>query len=243
MLRGGLGRGWGKVRAGVLSGAKPRARERRDRVPRKGARGDAVEPEREVGPLHVGECLETEEDLWRIASLCPAMGGGVKVEGGAVLVIPWITRSLKRSVRVAGHAFIPSAIRRDQSDVRRAAVLAGSYVDWLHNNVELSATILISRRAPRSKKALERNPMRGDPAGVHHLIFDALQTVWYANDEQVTRIIIDERRNQPWQGMIAFFQSRGVSVSSADTDWRLSQSSATGSPIGSSSSTPSRSTS
>jgi len=113
------------------------------------------------------------------------------------LILSWIPCSKKNRTRacVVGNKmrWIPDRKVVQETNIIRAIALStpGPPCD---SESEFSIRIVIVRRTPSEAKTGKRNTRRGDPVNMPGLICDALEGLWWANDEQITKVEIDESR-------------------------------------------------
>jgi Holliday junction resolvase RusA-like endonuclease len=129
-----------------------------------------------------------------------------------VIKLDWIPSNHKRGDRLAhGRFYVPTRIKREIEAIKAIGTFGPDYAErckiW---EEELDVKIEIFRRTPLEKKEGRRNVARGDPINVPQLPFDALQGVWWKDDEQITKIEIEEWRCQKFNAFVLSARPRGI---------------------------------
>lgn len=106
--------------------------------------------------------------------------------------LPFIPCSKKNRTRVYKGRGIPDPLVREHTRILQlVASTCQIRGPWTG---EVSLAIHVFRRTPKEEKTGKRNPRRGDLHNIPGLICDALEGLWWADDEQVTEQYYRETR-------------------------------------------------
>ena len=119
-----------------------------------------------------------------------SVGTSLYTEDVRRLFLPWIPVSKKNRTRIK---YVDPLVRRD-TERARLAVLQGC--PPCNNINEFRIRVRIFRRTPEEEATGKRNSRRGDLTNMSALICDALQGLWWADDEQITKEEVEEFRCQ-----------------------------------------------